>query len=309
MTTALREAVSPQARYYADTRDIFRELDNLEHDALRRILARVDELRRDVTDRLLSLVTTLNPDGTETWQAWQLRAYQHELEQAAQRWGDRVRADLAQDLQGAADLGKAQMPALSALAQAEGVPAALVSFGVVGVLDQQVATAILHSADYIKAVQQNVIVGVNREIQAVVFGGQSRYDAVQNIRAKLATQPSRTSKAGRKRFGSLTYQAARVEQNELLTVYNRAADFSLQQAADELPTALKEWVTVLDGRADEICRALSGKRVKPNGLFLGGVSAPPIHVGCRCRTVMWMPNWPADPFQVGTPHRVPTVFA
>lgn len=299
MTTALREAISPQDRYYADSRAIFRQLDSLERDALRRILARVDELRKDVTDQLLALPTTMNPDGSETWQAWQLRAYQHELEAAAARWGDRVRADLAADLQSAADLGKAQMPALSALAQAEGVPAALVSFGTGALLDTQIAVAVLHSADLIKGVQQSVITTTNRAIQQVVFGGGTRADAIRDIRAALATQPSRQDK----KLGSLTNQAIRIEQTELIRSYGLATSYSLENAAEELPGLQSEWVAILDSRVDPICASLGGKRVPVGKPFPDGYYAPPAHPRCRCRLAAWKPGWPDDPFPLGTPHR------
>jgi SPP1 gp7 family putative phage head morphogenesis protein len=297
VTTALREAVSPQGDYYADARDIFAQLDRLERDSLIRILSRVNELRREVTDSLLAM-----PVGQDdTWQAWQLKAYQAELEQAVARWGARVRAELAQDLQSAADLGKRQMPALTTLAQAEGVPASMVSFGSLGLLDDQIAVSVMHSADLIKSVEASVVTSVNRQIQGVVFGGQSRGEAVAAIRAALATQAARTAPGHR--FGSLTSQALRVEQTELIRVYNLANEYGIRNAQEELPGIMKEWVTVLDGKADPDCRALSGKRVKPGATFPGGVTAPPLHPRCRCRVVSWLPYWPADPFPLGTPHR------
>lgn len=301
MTLALREGASPQQRYQADQHATFADLERLERDALRRILDRVDELRREVTDRLLALPTTTNPDGTETWQAWQLKAYQHELEAAAQRWGDRVRADLAQDLTAAGELGKQQQAALTDLAQAEGVPAAVISFGSMGLIDEQIAVAVLHSADLIKSVEASVVTTVNRQIQGVVFGGQSRGEAVAAIRAALATQPART--APRNRFGSLTSQAARIEQTELIRTYAIATDISMTQAADELPGLMKEWVAIRDSRVDPVCEYLGGKRVPVGKPFPDGYMYPPSHPNCRCRCVSWMPGWPDDPFPLGTPHR------
>lgn len=305
MTTALREAASPQDSYYRDARDIFAQLDRLERDSLLRILSRVDELRREVTDSLLALQTMTGDDGQDTWQAWQLKAYQHELEQAVARWGARVQAELAQDLQGAAALGKRQMGALTTLAQAEGVPAAMVSFGTLGLLDDQIAVAVLHSADLIRGVEASVVNTANRSIQRVVFGGGTRGEAVAAIRDALRTQPARQDK----RLGSLTSQATRIEQTELIRVYGMATAHGLENAAEELPGLQQEWVAIRDRRVDPVCAALGGKRVPVGKPFPGGYLHPPAHPRCRCRVVAFMPDWPDDPFPLGTPHRVATAGA
>lgn len=302
MTTPILERAPTktpaQRRYEREVRDLLRQLDHLEGQALRRILARVEELRLEVVDRLLALQTTTGPDGAETWQAWQLRGYQQELEAAAGRWSARVQADIAGDLNAAANLGKQQQGALTNLAVAEGVPRAVVSFGPMGLLDNQIAVAVLHSADLIKGVEQSVVTTVNRQVQNVVFGGQSRWDAVEAIRASLATQRSRRDK----RLGSLTSQAVRVEQTELMSVFGIANSYSIQNAVEELPQIREEWVAILDSRVDPICAGLGGKRVVPGQPFPGGYSRPPAHPMCRCRTVAWMPGWPPDPFPVGSAH-------
>lgn len=300
MTTALREAVSPQDRYQDDARDIFEQLDHLERSALLRILGRVDDLRRDVTDRLLDIPITRDEAGNDTWRAWQLKSYQSELEDAVARWGARVAAELGQDLRDAGDLGKRQMGALTTLAGAEGVPAAVVSFGTLGLLDEQIAVAVLHSADLIKGVEASVVNTVNRAIQGVVFGGVTRSEAIQTIRAALATQPGRHDR----RLGSIAAQAARIERTELISVYSIATTYALEHAAEELPGLQQEWISILDQRVDPDCAALSGKRVPVGKPFPGGWMHPPIHPNCRCKTVAFMPSWPADPFPLGTPHRV-----
>ena len=310
MTIALCEALDPRDSYDRETTDIFRQLERLEGEALRRILTRLVEVRRDVIDRLTSLPTFTNEDGTATWQANQLRLFRHELEDAIHRFGMQYTAGLADDLTAAANLGKLQMDTLASLAQAVGVPRVVISFGPLGLLDDQIASVILHSSQLIKSVEQSMITAIDRQLQMTVLGGQSRWDTVRAIRDLLATDPRRVN--GVRRFGSLTSQAVRIEQTELIRVFNVANEFAIRQAQEELPGIMKEWVTILDSRADPICRGLSGKRAKPGEAFPGGYQRPPDpHPGCRCRLVSFLSDWETDPNPVGAPNRrgVPLVPA
>jgi hypothetical protein len=133
---------------------------------------------------------------------------------------------------------------------------------------------------------------VNQEIQRVVFGGQSRWDAVRTIRDMLAADPKWAGKVlAPKTLGRLTQQAVTIERTGIMSVFNIAADHAYREALDELPDLMVEWVTAKDSRVDARCVALNGKRKMPRGTFPGGVIAPPLHARCRCRTQPWLPGW------------------
>ena len=293
-----------QVQYQAAMDAMHQRLERLESKSLRTILDRLAEVRRDVVERLSSLPQTTAADGSETWQATQVKLYRDELDEMLRRFGQRYAAELTGILREGADLAAGQADALTELARVAGVPRAMISFGPLGLLEDQVAAAMMFAADSIKGVEAALASTIQREIQMVVFGGQSRWDAVRNIRAALVTTPG-------EKLGSVTQRAITLERTALITVFSLASDHFIREAADELPGLQAEWVTILDGRADSICRGLSGKRVKPGEAFPGGYLRPPAHARCRCRVIAWLPTWESDPNPVGAPNRrgVPLVPA
>lgn len=307
MITALREAPRrslsiaqriERQKYQLAMDEMMARMDHLEAESYRTILARVAEIRKDVVDRLIELPTTTDAAGNETWQAWQLRGYQQELDRVLRQFRERYAAEFGDVQQRAADLSGLQRAALTELAMSAGVPRAVISFGSLGLLQDQVSAAIMYNAAALDGVSAALGASINREIQQVVFGGQSRWDAVRNIRAALATEPGSDGK-----LGGLTERAITLERTALISVYSLAQDFSLQHAAEELPGLQSEWVAILDRRTDPVCKDLGGKRVPVGKAFPGGIMRPPAHMRCRCRLVAFMPGWPDDPFPVGTPHR------
>ena len=272
---------------------VWTQLDNLDVETERRILQRVAEMRAEVIDRLSALETTTDADGNETWQATSLRAFEAELRHVAAEFSARLSTDLADDLEraaGLADVG--YRDALSALARGLDVPTPLITLSPLGLSSDLVQAATLYNASAFRGLGERVAVEVNREIQRVVFGGQSRWDAVRNIRDMLAADPKWAGqKLPPKTLGKLTSYATMVERTAVMSVFNIAADRAYREALEELPELRVEWVTVKDSRVDATCVALHGKRKDPRGTFPGGVIAPPLHPRCRCRTVAWMPGW------------------
>ena len=275
--------------------DVWAQLDGLDEETQRRILRRVAEMRAEVIDRLSSLETLTDADGNETWQATSLRAFEAELRRVASEFSGRLSADLADDLEraaGLADVG--YRDALSALARGLGVSPPLISLSPLGLSSDLVQAATLYNASAFRGLGERIVADVNREIQRVVFGGQSRWDAVRNIRDMLAADPKWAGqKLPPKTLGKLTSYATMVERTAVMSIFNIAADRAYREALEELPELRVEWMTVKDSRVDATCVALHGKRKDPRGTFPGGLIAPPAHPRCRCRTVAWMPGWAA----------------
>lgn len=285
MTILLFEAAqSPGEREFrASMNRTWKALDQMDTAAGRRVLDRISELRADVLDRLAALPTA-TIDGVETFQSTSLRAFAAELDDAAGRYARRYSLDLAQDMRGASALSdEAHRDALTSLARARDVPPALISFTPLGVTDTQIEAAVLFNNSAIQRVSQEVIGTVNRELQAVMFGGQSRWDAVKNIRAALGT----TGKS----LGALTNRALMIERTGLIAAFNIAAEHAYRQSLEELPELQVEWMATQGPRTCPICASLNGKRKKPGGTFPGGIVAPPRHPRCRCRVVAHLPDW------------------
>lgn len=283
MTLLLLEASRPQLAYQAEMRRVWATMDRMDDASARRVLAAVADMRKDVLDRLAALPTA-TIEGAETFQATSLRLFASELDDAARRFSERYSRELGTDMRGmAAYSDEAHRAALDALARSQGVPPSLIHLSTLGVADAQIEAAVLFSNASIKNVSQAVVAAVNREVQGVVFGLGSRWDAVRNIRSALGT-------TGRD-LGALTQRALTIERTALITAFNVAAEHSYRQAVEELPDLSVEWMTAKDKRVDPICVGLNGARKKPGGTFPGGYYAPPIHARCRCRTVAYLPAW------------------
>lgn len=289
MTSILREAASsPGEREFRASMDrAWADLDRMDAAALRRVRERIAELRADVLDRLAGLPTA-TVDGVETFQSTSLRAFAAELDDAAARYAQRAGMDLGNDVRATAALSdEAHRSALAALARANDVPPSMIILSPLGIADHQIEAAVLFSNSAITNVSQAVIQTVNAELQAVVFGGQSRWDAVRNIRAALGTTGQN--------IGALTARADMIARTGLIVAFNIAAEHSYRQATEELPDLRVEWVATRGPRTCPTCTALNGTRKKPGGTFPGGVVAPPRHNRCRCRVAAYLPAWGPEP--------------
>ena len=272
---------------------VWSDIDALDAETERRILARVVEMRREVMDRLTALPTTTDADGNETWQTTSQRGFEAELRRITGEWSARLGVEMTDDLEraaGLADVG--YRGALSSMARGAGVSPPLITLSPLGLSSDLVQAAALYNSSALRGVSERMVADVNRELQRVVFGGQSRWDAVANIRDMLAADPKWAGKKLEpKTLGKLTQAAITIERTGIMSVFNIAADRAYREALDELPELMVEWMTVKDSRVDAACVALHGKRKDPRGTFPGGVIAPPLHPRCRCRTVAWMPGW------------------
>lgn len=279
MTALLEAKRQPQMQQdlQAAMIDVWGQLDHLDAETKKRILARVAEIRAEILDRLAALPTTTDPDGQESWQTTSLRALDADLRELVRRWSEQLSTELGADLQQAADLADVgYRDALSQLARAQGVPAPLIRLSPIGVSSGLVQAATLYNASAFRGLGERIIAEVNREIQRVAFGGQSRWDAIRNIREHLAADPRHAGKP----IGKLTSYATMVERTALMSVFNAAAEHAYREAAEELPDLMTEWVTVKDSRVDAACVALGGTRKKPGQSFAPGVIAPPLHPRC-----------------------------
>ena len=293
MTLLLEAQTSPGERdMRAEMVRTWRQLDQMDVEAERRVLERVAAMRAEIMDRLAAL-PTVEIDGTETFASTSLRAFAAELDDVANRFAQRYALELTNDIhQTAAFSDEAHRAALSSLARSMDVPPALISFSPLGVSAEQIEAAVLMNTQAVRGVSQRIVSDVNAEIQRVVFGGQSRDDAVRNIRDMLAADPKWAGKVATGRaLGRLTQQAVTIERTSLEMAFNLAADHAYRQSLEELPTLMVEWVATRGPRTCQRCASLNGKRKAPRGTFPGNVIAPPLHSRCRCRLVAWMPDW------------------
>lgn len=261
---------------------VWSQMDRIDRDAAQRVLNAVAEMRRDVLDRLAAL-PTVTIDDQDTFEATALRGFAIDLQDAARRFETRYSLILGEDMRAAAStMDEAHRAALTQLARSSGVPQSFITMSPLGLSDTQMEAAILLNNSAIRNVSQSVVTRVNAEIQAVVYGGQSRWDAVKNIRDALGTGQN---------IGALTNRAITIERTGIMQAFNIAADHAYRQAQEELPDLQVEWVTAKDKRVDPLCVAMNGKRKEPRGTFPGGIVAPPRHPRCRCRTVAYLPAW------------------
>ena len=261
---------------------VWSQMDRIDRDAAQRVLNAVAEMRRDVLDRLAAL-PTVTIDDHDSFEATALRGFAIDLQDAARRFEDRYSLLLGEDMRAAAGaMDEAHRAALTQLARSSGVPQSFITMSPLGLSDTQMEAAILLNNSAIRNVSQSVVTRVNAEIQAVVYGGQSRWDAVKNIRDALGTG---------KNLGALTNRAITIERTGVMMAFNIAADHAYRQALEELPDLQVEWVTAKDKRVDPLCVSMNGKRKEPRGTFPGGIVAPPRHPRCRCRTVAYLTAW------------------
>ena len=261
---------------------VWSQMDRIDRDAAQRVLNAVAEMRRDVLDRLAAL-PTVTIDDHDSFEATALRGFAIDLQDAARRFEDRYSLLLGEDMRAAAGaMDEAHRAALTQLARSSGVPQSFITMSPLGLSDTQMEAAILLNNSAIRNVSQSVVTRVNAEIQAVVYGGQSRWDAVKNIRDALGTG---------KNLGALTNRAITIKRTGVMMAFNIAADHAYRQALEELPDLQVEWVTAKDKRVDPLCVSMNGKRKEPRGTFPGGIVAPPRHPRCRCRTVAYLPVW------------------
>lgn len=261
---------------------VWSQMDRIDRDAAQRVLNAVAEMRRDVLDRLAAL-PTVTIDDHDSFEATALRGFAIDLQDAARRFEERYSRLLGEDMRAAATYAdEAHRAALTQLARSSGVPQSFITMSPLGLSDTQMEAAILLNNSAIRNVSQNVVTRVNSEVRAVVYGGQSRWDAVKNIRDALGTGQN---------IGALTNRAITIERTAVMQAFNIAADHAYRQAQEELPDLQVEWVTAKDKRVDPLCVAMNGKRKEPRGTFPGGIVAPPRHPRCRCRTVAYLPAW------------------
>lgn len=284
MSLRLLEAqrIDPARELQREMVRVWSQMDRIDRDAAQRVLNAVAEMRRDVLDRLAAL-PTVTIDDQDTFEATALRGFAIDLQDAARRFEERYSLLLGEDMRAAAGaMDEAHRAALTQLARSSGVPQSFITMSPLGLSDTQMEAAILLNNSAIRNVSQSVVTRVNAEIQAVVYGGQSRWDAVKNIRDALGTGQS---------LGALTNRAITIERTGVMQAYGVATEHAYRQALEELPELQSEWVTAKDKRVDPICVALNGKRKRPGGTYPGGIVAPPAHPRCRCRQTAWLPQW------------------
>jgi hypothetical protein len=258
--------------------DLWRRLDGMDYETTRAVTARVHQLRVELVDRLLAVPSAPQvPGGEPVPYATALEAYVREVDELLLRWAAAADGAGAATLNQAAGLGAEGFNSLLLRAATGPLP-------VLGLTEDLARAAALYRAQFMRSWGQSVATRVAEEVQRVVFGAQSRWDAVRNIRSALAT-------ASGQKPGTLTSAAIRAERTALISVFNAAAGRSLSAAVPRVPGLMAEWSAAHQAVTCSRCRSLDGVRVKPGRRFPGGPVAPPLHHNCRCRVVPWVPGW------------------
>lgn len=270
----------PAEQFDSEVSDLWAILDKMGDQADSRTIRMLNEVRKHMVDRLLALPGyQLEPGGPDVVPAQLLVTYLDEVESILRTW---AQVALSQnDIEGAADLGThGYTNALRALA---GLPASGITSSMIGLTPDLVAAALNYRAASFKQLAAATHASIAEEMQKVIFGQQSRWDAVVAIRKELDTSHDGLGKA--------TKLATKIERTALISIFNAASAKTLTDAEKDLPSVMKEWSAAHQKSTCERCRRLNGKRVKPKETFERGILAPPLHFQCRCRVVAWMPEW------------------
>lgn len=248
-------------------------LDQMSDAAVRQTTRTVAEYRRQLVDKLLASLVYQQLDGSEVLDPSHLTTYIQEMDELLAGWSSTVGQG---SVASAAELGASGYSGL--LEKIAGVTRP----SVLGLTEDLAVAASSYRVQGFKSLSADVATLVADEVRGVVFGTQSRWDAVKNIRAALADGKSP---------GKFTQRAITLERTALMSVFNAAGARALTAAESEIPGLMKEWSAAHQKQTCDRCRGLDGKRVRPRDQFDRGLFAPPAHPRCRCRTVAWVPGW------------------
>lgn len=263
---------------------LWRQVDQLTGQAERKVIERVVAMRKDIVDRISGAPVVPGLGGVETIDPQFMAAYRDELQALLVQWARAAVADLNSALENSADLGVSGYGQL--LTQLAGETVNPLMTGVLGLAPEVVQAASLFTAQQFTTLANQVQNVVADAVQRAVFGGQSRWDAVRQIREALKGQPGQ--KTG---LGSLTSAAVRIERTSMMSVFNAAAQVAYVRAEKSVPGLMVEWSTAGQKTVCPRCQALNGKRKKIRALFPGSILAPPLHPQCRCRIISYHPDW------------------
>jgi hypothetical protein len=149
------------------------------------------------------------------------------------------------------------------------------------------------TADLVKGVADRVIDRINEEIQPVVIGVTSPFDAQKRIQRLIAVRDK-----GKFR-GSMLSQAERIVRTETNRNFNVGHFDTLTQVQNTIPDMMKVWRTARDAKVRPSHRAnrLQGP-IRMNEKFQNGLmfpldpaGGPEETINCRCRVVAHRASW------------------
>ena len=263
---------------------LWRQVDTMSAQSQRDIITRVAAIRKEIVDKLSGAPVVTGLGGVETIDPQFLMGYRNELTSLLVGWARDVIDKSAGTMEKAANLGVGGYDKL--LAELSGATLSPLTPGVMGLAPEVVQAASLFTAEQFRGLANEVQTTVANQVQRAVFGGQSRWDAVRNIRDALKGQPGQTQN-----LGSLTSKAVSIERTAIMSVFNAAAQVSYIRAESALPGLKVEWSSAGQKTVCSKCRSVDGERKKPREKFSIGVLAPPAHPRCMCRVIAWRADW------------------
>ena len=259
--------------------DLWSLLDSLGDTVDRRALLGLAAVRRELVDRLLALPSySAEPGGPEVVHPSSLFLYLGEVERVLSAW---TAASAPHSADAAADLATSGYTNL--LRELAGLPPQGPGRGIIGLTPDLVTAVTNYRSTALGGLAATITRDIAAEMQGIIFGTKTRWDAVRAIRAALA--------GGDDGLGRHTAAATRIERTALMTVFNAAGARALTAAEEEIPGLMKEWSAADQPRTCPKCKALDGQRREPKGVFGEGLGSPPAHWNCRCRLVAWAPGW------------------
>lgn len=258
---------------------VWAAIDQIDAASTGRMLGHVADLRRELVDLLAGLPTMTTAEGDAVLSPTYLSLFASDLRRAVERFSDRLARALADDLTQAADVADSGFrDALSTYARAIGVPPSSIVLRPLGTTSALTVSALAFNQSAVRSLGERIAATASLNVQRVAFGGQSLADAVSSVRAGLATGTAHDATLGR-----MASQAVSIGRTGVYSIANASADHAMQESVEELPDLGMEWQAVLDRRTDTVCRNMDGERRPVGGMFPGGLVAPPLHTGCRCR--------------------------
>lgn len=254
---------------------LFRRQLALEKAAARRMAGTVLGARDEVARALVAAKTALFSGGEV------IRQVERAAAAAAHTLSARMLSAFAPDARVMATLGAA----VGAKNLPAALPAALPALG--GLPHTAQAALDTYHASLITDVTDDLRNQVTKQVRMAILAGTPTEEAAKQIGLTgiRPTGPFRTA-----------YERAEtIARTELNRIGNMAASMRIDEAAQHVPTLMKEWVTAGDNRVRPTHVAADGQRVPADGVFhVGGFSArypcdPALPaseaVNCRCRVI------------------------
>lgn len=259
--SALREALSVD--------DLLTQSDQLDEDAVRRVLDLLGELQTRVLAEIAQRPGLAASD---------LPALSRQIAALIAAYQQRLNATIGAAQATAFTLGQQRVE--TELAQAG------LSTGTVGVSDQLLRVAQGISADAISGISEEARRRISRELQLAALGARTLPEVLATVGANLDS-PSV--------FGSIAGRAEAITRTEVARIHNLGFQATGNQAAASIPGLQKQWLHRLPNMGP---RFQVGKSGAKRGLY----TPRPAHMALHGETIAWQAEFSVNGYAASGPH-------